>query len=682
MKNIDLLHVRIFRIFIVICCLSWHCVVVGAQVLERVGSLVPVISHPEESVRARSFVADDIDSVRQWDEEIDSLVRAGVLRRGTVEIDTILSGRQHERLLQYYRGVPVYGGEITRELIGGISISLGGTVYESIDISPIPTLGTNDVEGLLLQRYGEYRGSSPTLVILPMPSGLYALAYAVVVPTDGSIVKYFVDAHTGEILDSVNLVHAQTGVSAEGTGLLGDSKKVSVTPEAGMFWAADSQRPAWSYTVDFRFDWERGLEVMFYGADLVLADLASDPDNTWTDGVTVDTHAYIGWTYDYLFDRFSRNGIDGKNGPLFAFVNWFEQSDYHKVPPVFRQFFCNAFWFGGAIFVGNGLPSDVGQCRALAVNFDVIAHELAHGITAYTSQLEYRNESGALNEAFSDVIGNSAEWYHAGVGSGLPYETNYRLGELSVPGGFRDMADPGVFGYPDHYGARWRPIPIGDDQYLDNGGVHINSSVVNHAFFLAVEGGTNQTSGLSVQGVGRNNRQDVEHAFYRAFAYKLTKTSTMRDARIWTINQAETDATRNAIRSAWDAVGVYANQQLSFTFDNVSREGCSGTNDLNYTQRIRTGNSGFTVSQWQNEVFKANGLYEGSRNQRIDQSTHDASSFRDVFGQIFIPPHTTVTSNICWTSKGNRRVFLRSQLTGTHSTGEVVTHYSGQHYVN
>ena len=127
----------------------------------------------------------------------------------------------------------------------------------------------------------------------------------------------------------------------------------------------------------------------------------------------------------------------------------------------------------------------------------MVAHELTHGITDYTSGLIYRNESGALNEAFSDILGTGAEFFYQPVGDGY-LKADYVLGEdLTSPlSGFRSMANPGAFGDPDHYSRRYTGS-------ADNGGVHTNSGIINQAFYLAVEGGVNRTSGLSVQGVGR-----------------------------------------------------------------------------------------------------------------------------------------------------------------------------------
>ena len=178
----------------------------------------------------------------------------------------------------------------------------------------------------------------------------------------------------------------------------------------------------------------------------------------------------------------------------------------------------------------RGLPPDFtlgGQTwDFLSGALDIVAHELTHGVTEYTSNLIYRNESGALNEAFSDIMGTSVEFFFQPAGSGpLQRRLPDRRGRRSGPGGLRSMANPGAFGDPDHYSKRF----LGTD---DNGGVHINSGIANHAFYLAIEGGTNRTSGLSVQGVGGGQpRADREGVLPRVHAAAAGERDVRRGAR-------------------------------------------------------------------------------------------------------------------------------------------------------
>jgi thermolysin len=116
------------------------------------------------------------------------------------------------------------------------------------------------------------------------------------------------------------------------------------------------------------------------------------------------------------------------------------------------------------------------------------------------------------------------------------------------------MADPRLFGDPDHYSRRY----LGAE---DGGGVHTNSAIANHAFYLAIEGGTNRTSGRSVQGVGAANREQIEKVFFRAFVQLLPSNATFRTARAATIQAARDlygagSPAEQAVTQAWTAVGV------------------------------------------------------------------------------------------------------------------------------
>jgi thermolysin len=220
----------------------------------------------------------------------------------------------------------------------------------------------------------------------------------------------------------------------------------------------------------------------------------------------------------------------------------------------------NAFYACRGIMVyREGLPPGVTmggkQWNYFSGAIDVVAHELAHGVTDYTSGLIYRNESGALNEAFSDIIGTSVEYFYQQAGAGY-LKADYLLGEdlMAPSGAFRSMADPQAYDDPDHYSKRYTGSS-------DNGGVHSNSGIANNAFYLAVEGGVNRTSGLKVQGVGAANREKIEKVFYRGFTQFLPANATFAMARAATLQAARdlygtgSDVER-AIEQAWTAVGV------------------------------------------------------------------------------------------------------------------------------
>ena len=154
------------------------------------------------------------------------------------------------------------------------------------------------------------------------------------------------------------------------------------------------------------------------------------------------------------------------------------------------------------------------------------------------------------------MLGAGTEFFIAETGRHGPENADYIIGEdVLKPAGIRSLADPQSLGDPDHYSKRFTGT-------ADNGGVHTNSLIASHAYYLAVEGGTNRTSGLRVEGVGRANRHLVERAFYRAYVFMLPTDATFAIYRQATIQSArdlaesEGSSLEQAIGDAWSAVGV------------------------------------------------------------------------------------------------------------------------------
>ena len=412
-------------------------------------------------------------------------------------------------------------------------------------------------------------------MILHVPlTDAYQLVYQVRVFSAFGPVISFVDAHSGAIVRQYTDIKTQnvqlscTGCAVgEGFGVKGDRKKISVRAGGGTFRAYDALRPPPITTYDLQGDWEHTLDVLGGFLPLVDSDLASDSDNEWLDGAAVDAHVGAGWFYDYLFHQFGRRGLDGNDGPVVNLVHPIRRVDVFEVSDDvvalfhLNAFFCGACGLNGVMVYGEGLPpgsllGSTGQSvDFFSAGLDVVAHELGHAVTESTSGLIYQNESGALNEAFSDILGVGTEFFMAESGRHPSEQPDYVIGEdVLKPGGIRSLAVPRTRGDPDHYSLRFTGT-------FDNGGVHANSLIATHAFYLAVEGGVNQTSGIEVPGIGSSNRRQVEQAFYRAFAFLLPANATFSMARTATVQSARdlagnSSSLVNTIAAAWTAVGV------------------------------------------------------------------------------------------------------------------------------
>ena len=528
-----------------------------------------------EPVRGRATaVAASGDTASSWGQRIQAMERTGSLRlRSSVE-DTMLEGRVHDRFDQYAGEARIFGAQLVRQRSAAGVESVFGNLYpDDLGISTTPTLSAEDAVARVTAIAGRapIAGRVPELVVLPREDGTFRLTWLSRVRTSNDMVALFVDAKTGEEVWRYTLIQRQSAVGT-GTGVLGDRKKLSTRQASGVFLADDTLRPPTLITYDLKGNFQRVFDILDGVINPAQSDVATDSDNTWTDGASVDAHAYIGFTYDFYFQRFGRHGLDGNNRAIRSIVHPAPREDPLSLPPeVLDNFVLNAFWCGdcgqpgqGYMVFGEGLPTRFslgGQnLNYFAAGYDVVAHELTHGVTEFTSGLIYENESGALNESFSDIMGTAAEYYvSATKRSDRP--PDYLLGEDIVtparPGaltGIRSMSDPGSFGDPDHYSRRY----TGRE---DSGGVHTNSGISNHAYFLAIEGGTNRTSGLAVTGVGGNNREQIERIFYRGFTSYLTPNATFAQARQATLRAAselfgDSSAAFRAVQQAWTAVGV------------------------------------------------------------------------------------------------------------------------------
>ena len=554
-------------------------ILAAATILVLLGSL-PVIAQPDNR---RTVAALDASTLRGWDDVVDLEVRAGGLRRYDAQPNLYLPDRRSERFAQYHEGIPVYGADLIRQTEAGLTTAILGTLFTGIDVETTPGLTSSEARAVFDAMSAPPFGlvGEPGLWVLPLGDGGYTLAWR---GTLSSFRDVFIDAGTGEALFEVSRIRRQA--VGLGTGVLGDLRKMATESIGGTFRTRDPLRPAAIGTYDLENDETRFLNTllaMFNGAPPPLAALAADADNVWEDGTVVDVHPGAGWSYDYLATRLGWAGIDGRDGDITAFVHPVnparvlaeaEQCFENAADPfeecvqyvIFLTLIDNAayfFPFPGTDSTGFMVFGEPFMFPRPLTTLDVIAHEMAHGVTYFTAGLRYPpppapNEPGALSEAFSDIIAVATEFHVEEPGRG-PLRADYLIGEdtgfpirsLRDP---QELQNPITGPYPDHYDNRY----LGR---LDQGGVHINATILGHAYFLAVEGGTNRTSGLSVTGVGHENRLDIERTLFNAWVnlvpsfadHAIVRESLIRSAT--DLFGADAAATR-AIREALDAVGI------------------------------------------------------------------------------------------------------------------------------
>ncbi|MEZ3499452.1 M4 family metallopeptidase [Pantoea sp. KPR_PJ] len=245
---------------------------------------------------------------------------------------------------------------------------------------------------------------------------------------------------------------------------------------------------------------------------------------------------YLGVTYDFFWQTYQRNSLDNQGLKLLGTVH------YGKA-------YQNAFWNGQQMVFGDG---DGEIFNRFTIAIDVVAHELAHGVTETEAGLIYFEQAGALNESLSDVFGSLVKQYHL---KQTAESADWIIGEgLLASGingrGLRSMAEPGT-AYDDPMLGK-DPQPAHMDHYIktreDNGGVHLNSGIPNRAFCLAAKA------------LGGYAWEQAGYAWYDTVCDKsLPQNADFSTFARFTIQHAERRFDRpvaQSIEQAWKEVGV------------------------------------------------------------------------------------------------------------------------------
>jgi bacillolysin len=478
---------------------------------------------------------------------VDAGVAGGGLKLAATQVDS-LRGFVHERFDIYYRGLLVWGAQIIRHSKNGEVYLVNGEFHDRIDIDTTPAVTADHAAALAGTGLGDpaYKlEGSPVLMIYPGLDAYHLVYQAAWKKADSRIVS-FIDAKTSALVFQFEGILKESDAAAVGvgTGIHGDTKKMSTdyytdNSNNSSYYAIDLMRPTQITTGDCRH------------LDTGQAYYVTDSDNTWdSDGSVVDGHTYMGWIYDYYYLVHNRKSQDDNNRPLIIAVH-------------FGTNYENAFFEPGTkiMYFGDANPS---TNYPFVAALDIVAHEFTHGVTDATSKLIYVNESGALNEAFSDIMGVSCEFYHQPEGNGY-LRAEWWEGEdieKSFKAG-RSLADPSSVRiwdgyndrYPDHYSKRWiLPATANGDW----GGVHLNSTIGSHWYYLLAHGGTNRTSGITVNGIGLSKAEQIA---YSAWVNYFTPSTTYHNARSYTYQAAAAlygadSAEAQTVLAAWTAVGV------------------------------------------------------------------------------------------------------------------------------
>lgn len=489
---------------------------------------------------------------------LDAVKKDLRIKDPTNEFDVISevndNGVRRVKLQQKYKGVPVYGGELgLHSNKNGVLEFLVGKVFRTPEISVIPGLDKNNAverafsdlsKHAIVQKSGlvnKFLSLDPALgeLMIFNHEGKEKLIYHLTVrPNLMERWVYFVDAHTGEVLDKYNHTCTVDGVVSASARDLNNVQKVFNAYQMGQQYVMiDTQKKMFNknqselpnspvgaiLTIDARNGKVDDEEKELYHV------VTANP-NQWN-ATAVSAHTNASASYDYFEKVHGRNSLNGTGGNILSVINITDEDG---------KGFDNAFWNGSFMGYGNG-----GQAfKPLAGSLDVAGHEMTHGVIENTAKLEYRNQSGALNESFADIFGAMID------------RDNWTLGESVVnksvfpSGALRSLQNPNQGGRNDQ---GYQPMNMSQYQVLrdtpeqDNGGVHINSGIPNHAYYLFATG-----TGMS--------KEKAEKVYYHALTRYLGRSSRFLDLRIAVIQSAKDlygDGTETAAaRSAFDRVGI------------------------------------------------------------------------------------------------------------------------------
>ncbi|HEY0459387.1 MAG TPA: M4 family metallopeptidase [Pyrinomonadaceae bacterium] len=472
-----------------------------------------------------------------------------------VEVDDLKMA--HTRVRQRIGGIPVWEGEAIVHLKqDGSLYEVTDDLKESVAVNTAPNFSEQDAINIVLD---SYRGRAKLTEEPRADLWIYRggdrdhLVYRVTTPrVDGSretsVPVTFIDAQTGEnVFQYDNL---QTGT---GSSLYSGTVTINTSSSGSTFYMEDLTRKQGTFNMNSTGNESTGsggTQSRFTGTD--------DVWSATLERAAVDAHLGAAKTYDYYLNVHGRNGIDGAGGPgtTAAAANSTISLITSRVHFGSSGRYNNAFWFNNQMSYGDGDGSQFSPLTTI----DICGHEMTHGVTERTANLTYSGESGALNESMSDVMGAMVELYADG---GTVTANTWKIGEdaytpATAGDALRRMDNPNAVGDPDHYSLRLYPGSCTPSSLNDNCGVHTNSSITNHAYYLIANGGTNRVSGISVAGIGTT---DAAKIWYRALTSYMTSSTNFSGARTATLNAASalfgaTSTQYNGVAQGWCAVGI------------------------------------------------------------------------------------------------------------------------------
>lgn len=508
-------------------------------------------------------------------------------RSRTVMHDEI--GMTHERFSQTYNDIRVEGGEYIVHTKNGVVQTVNGMWFDGISVNTTPALTKDAAVAKAVAHVNasvykwEVAAEEDHLKAMKQDASAtyYPAGELVIICRNGDIIAkdyvlawkldifaaepmsrqwIFVDAHTGAIVHTKDRIH-HIDVPATGNTMYSGTQNFTCDNfGSGQYRLRETGRGQGIQTYNLNNATSTAGAVDFTNSSTTWTSTAND------DHTALDAHWGAEGTYDWYMNEMNRDGLDGNGMLMVSYVHY-------------GNAYNNAFWNGQEMTYGDGSGSAGGFNPLTAI--DVCGHEFTHGVTEFSSNLDYSYESGALNESFSDIFGTAIEHYKK------PATADFLIGEEIVvtPGALRSMQNPNAYGDPDCYtGTNWY-TGTGD-----NGGVHTNSGVQNFWYYLVSQGGSGTNDlgdSYAVTGFGW---YDAARVAYRNNCYYLVNTSEYMDSRTYSIQAAQDlfgACTPQVIdvTNAWYACGVGPVYSATVTaaFSGDILTSCSVPTTVNFT---------------------------------------------------------------------------------------------------
>ena len=454
-------------------------------------------------------------------------------------------GNQHVRMAQRHQGLRVVGGNLIVHFDPtGSAYEVNGEYIKDIDVAKKASITGRSAAEIARRNLNkadqEVRiAKEPELVVYARGKQAPRLAYelALSYPGQGAKIpgywRYWVDALNGNVLNAYNDVKS-----------IDPSPIGALTPITGQIMPSETRVvgddgirtvDGWDDETDNFFLHNPANQWQIFNASFSALwpdafSFAYRPTANWgdSDPVEMSIAVNVDVVQNYFRDVMGRNSWDDNGGVILVNAH-------------FGQDLVNGYWNGISIQIGDG-DNVTATCLG---TLDIMGHELTHAVTEATANLVYQNESGALNESFSDIFGVCIEFFGQPSGSNFypqasPGTADWLMGEDAwlTATSLRDMRNPKNMAIasrqPSRYkGELWMPTTDTPNEDNDFGGVHNNSGPQNFFFYLLSEGGvgTNEVYEYNVQGIGIQNAEQLAYHVLAHYCTEDTDYTAVR--RIW-----------------------------------------------------------------------------------------------------------------------------------------------------